>query len=127
MPIHGKRPAYCIGAFCLLVFHKDIFNNAGKTPSIHLLDESGWKNYYKQCTIDPETDEYHWYGFNLDIKRETQGEEKGISSTKKGYSTGTLVGAIIGSVIGSVVICIIIMLVVRSCKHSPKGQIENEP
>lgn len=66
------------------IFHKEIFINAGTTPNIHLIDESGWKNYYKQCTIDPDTENYNWYGFNLNIKREDHDvSNKDVAPSKK--------------------------------------------
>lgn len=112
------------------IFHKDVFKNAGTVPTIHLLDDSEWKNYYKQCTVDSDTGNYHWYGINLNVKKEDD-EEPVVNvkekSTKSGVSVGALVGAIFGTAIGSIVLTVIVMMVVNKYKQSSKVEVENEP
>lgn len=105
------------------MFNKNIFVNAGTIPIIKLNDETGWQNYVKQCSIDPETNHYIWYGFDSNISYELNAAEKSVNK-KSGVSKGSLAAAIIISIIGAAAISAVVTYFVLKKK---KKEVSNSP
>ena len=105
------------------MFNENIFLNAGTIPKISLINETGWYNYIKQCTIDSNTDHYIWYGFDSNIPKILNANEKSAGK-KSGVSKGALAAAIIVSIIGAAAISAVVTYFILK---KMKAGVENSP